>query len=94
MVNENVHSLNWVVEPAGEVILCEDCHSPEGNFDWAAAGYSGAEAARFIWSEYPAIESPSPPPPGLSLFGLLGISIAVVGVAAVPLALVLRRNGK
>ena len=93
-VSDSVHSLDWEVKPIGEVIICGDCHSPEGNFDWAAASYSDAEAAGFIWSEYPAIESPSPLPSGLSLFGLLGISIAVVGVAAVPLALVLRRNGK
>jgi hypothetical protein len=93
-VSDSAHSLDWEVEPIGEVILCEDCHSPQGNFDWAAAGYSDEEAAGFIWSEYPAIEPTSPPPPGLGTFGVLGISILVVGVAAVPLALVLRRNDK
>ncbi len=94
LVSANVHSLNWEVEPRGETILCEDCHSPEGNFDWTAAGYSDAEAAELIWTEYPAIQSPAPAPLGLGLVGLLGISIVVVGVAAVPLALVLRRNNK
>jgi hypothetical protein len=91
-VSASAHSLDWEVEPAGEVILCEDCHSPEGGFDWAAAGFSAEEAAEFIWSEYPSIEPSSPPPSGLGWLGLLGIGIAVVGVAAVPLVLVLRRN--
>jgi hypothetical protein len=96
LVSESVHALDWEVEPSGEAIACEDCHSPEGNFDWTLAGYSysEADAAGLIWSEYPAIESPSPPPPGLNLFGLLAISAVVIGVAAVPLALVLRRDDK
>ena len=91
-VSASAHSLDWEVEPAGEVILCEDCHSPEGGFDWAAAGFSAEEAAEFVWSEYPSIEPISPLPSGLGWLGLLGISIAFVGVAAVPLILVLRRN--
>ena len=59
LLNENMHSLDWVVEPAGEVILCEDCHSPEGNFSWTEAGYSAEEGAQFIWAEYPPITETS-----------------------------------
>ena len=57
VLNDRIHSLDYVVEPAGTVIECEDCHSPEGNFDWAAAGFSDQEKEALLWSEYPAIES-------------------------------------
>jgi hypothetical protein len=91
LVSDNVHSLNWVVEPMGEAILCQDCHSEEGNFDWVAAGYSAAQAAEFMWTEYPLIELPAPPTPGPNWMGLLGIGIAVAGLAVVPIVL-LRKN--
>jgi hypothetical protein len=88
-VSDNVHPLNWVVEPAGEVILCQDCHSEEGNFDWVAAGYSTEQAAKFIWTEYPPIEPTAPPSPspGPNLMGLLGIGIAIAGIAVAPIVL-------
>ena len=90
-VSDNMHSLNWEVEPAGEVIICEDCHSPKGNFDWAAAGYGAAEAAGFNWSELPPIESASYPS-GPHWLWLLGVGVAVITATVVPL--VLRRNGQ
>ncbi len=89
--DENIHSLNWVVEPAGEVIRCEDCHGKEGNFDWSEAGYSDEEAAEFIWAEYPSIEpAGAPSSRGLSWLGLLGMGMAIAGIVAVPI--VLRRR--
>jgi hypothetical protein len=94
LVSDNVHALDWEVEPAGDVILCEDCHSPQGSFDWSAAGYSAGQAAGLIWSEYPDIVVPSPTPPGLGSLGVLGIGVVIAGLAAAPLALSLRRNGQ
>jgi hypothetical protein len=93
-VSDNVHALDWEVKPAGDVILCEDCHSPQGSFDWSAAGYSASQAAGLVWSEYPDIAVPSPTPPGLSSLGVLGIGVVIAGLAAAPLALILRRNGQ
>ncbi len=57
LANENIHTLYALVEPQGEVIVCEDCHSPQGNFDWAAEGYSDQEAAELIWDEFPHPQS-------------------------------------
>ena len=88
---ENIHSLNWVVEPAGEVIRCEDCHGKEGNFDWTAAGYSEEEVVEFIWAEYPDIEPAGALARGVSWLGLLGMSVAIAGIVAVPIVL-RRRN--
>lgn len=93
LLNENIHSLDWVVEPAGEVILCEDCHSPEGNFSWAAAGYSAEEAAEFIWSEYPPIKTTSyrSEPYWLGVVGIGFAILIVINVVAV-VVLVNRRS--
>jgi hypothetical protein len=91
LINKNIHILRYLVEPAGEVILCQDCHAPEGNFDWAAAGYSEAEAARLIWSDFPLIEPTEPSPSGPNRLVVLGIGVVIAIIAAVPLAL--RRNG-
>ncbi|MGD2147572.1 MAG: hypothetical protein PVH41_12825, partial [Anaerolineae bacterium] len=53
LVNDNVHALNYVVEPAGDVIECEDCHGPDGSFDWTVAGYDAEEASQFVWTGHP-----------------------------------------
>jgi octaheme c-type cytochrome (tetrathionate reductase family) len=33
--------LTHTVAPAGEALLCADCHSPNGRLDWEALGYPG-----------------------------------------------------
>ena len=33
--------LTHTVAPAGQALLCADCHSPEGRLDWKALGYPG-----------------------------------------------------
>jgi len=93
LLNDNIHSLDWVVEPAGEVILCDDCHSPEGSFDWAAAGYGTEEAAEFIWSEYPPITETSyrSEPYWLGVVGIGFAILIVINVVAV-VVLVNRRS--
>jgi hypothetical protein len=91
LLSENLHPLDYLVEPAGEVILCQDCHSPEGNFDWAAEGFSDEEAAALIWTDHPSVDPVPCPSPGLNQAGVLGIGAAIAIVAAVPF--VLRRNG-
>ena len=88
LVSDNIHPLDYVVKPAGDVILCKDCHSVEGNFDWVAAGYSVEEAAGFIWSDFPPIKSTSPSPPSGLLYWVLGAGLVIVTVP-----LVRRRNG-
>jgi thiosulfate/3-mercaptopyruvate sulfurtransferase len=89
LLSQNLHPLSYLVEPAGDVILCQDCHSPEGNFDWAAAGFGDEEAAEFIWSDFPEIESPEQPSSGP--VWLLGIGLVIAVVTATPF--VLWRNG-
>jgi hypothetical protein len=93
LLSDNVHSLNYVVEPAGDVIRCEDCHSPGSAFDWTEAGYTTQEASQFIWSDYPPTTSlsyRSQP----SWFGVLaiGFAIAVVLNVVVVVLLVTRRS--
>jgi hypothetical protein len=83
LLSGNLHPLNYLVEPAGEVILCQDCHSPEGNFDWAAAGYSDEETAGLIWSDYPLVEPISPPSPGLNRSGVLGMGVVITSIVGV-----------
>jgi len=83
--NENIHTLYHLVEPAGEAIVCEDCHSPGGSFDWADAGYSAEESAEFVWSEYPDIKQrvdPTSHP-----IWMLGIGLVIALAAGAPLAL-------
>jgi thiosulfate/3-mercaptopyruvate sulfurtransferase len=79
LISENIHSLNWVVEPTGDVILCEDCHGPDNSFDWASAGYGPEEASQFIWTDYPptttASHSAEP-----SWFGVLALGFAIAVV--------------
>ena len=86
--NENIHTLYHLVEPAGEAIVCEDCHSPEGSFDWAGAGYSAEESTKFVWSEYPdtteRVDTTSHP------LWMLGVGLIIALAAGAPLAL--RRN--
>jgi hypothetical protein len=89
LLSENLHPLNHFVEPAGEVILCQDCHSPKGSFDWAAAGYENEEAAEFIWSEFPEPTSPEQPADGP--LWLLGVGVVIAIVTVTPF--VIRRNG-
>jgi hypothetical protein len=89
LVSEHIHSLNYVIEPKGDVILCSDCHAEDGNFDWAAAGYSAEQAAQFIWSDYPnpkSSEQPSDP------LWVIGVGLGVVAVAATPMVLERRAN--
>jgi thiosulfate/3-mercaptopyruvate sulfurtransferase len=93
LVSENVHTLDHVVNPAGTVIECEDCHSPEANFDWAAAGFSAEQMEELMWTEYPAIEpagyagAPSSAP-----YWILGGGVIVA--AGVMSPLIRRRNGR
>ena len=89
LLSKNLHPLNHIVEPAGEVIICQDCHSPKGSFDWAAAGYRDEEAAEFIWSEFP--ETISPEQPSTGPIWLLGVGLVIAIVTAAPF--VVRRNG-
>ncbi|MBN1317862.1 MAG: hypothetical protein JXA42_20425 [Anaerolineales bacterium] len=90
LLSENIHPLNYLVEPAGDVILCEDCHSPDGNFDWKAAGFTDEEIAKNIWSAYPQIEPESPQAPELGGIGVLGIGVILTVIVVVPIAR--RRN--
>jgi hypothetical protein len=82
-----------VVEPAGKVIACEDCHAPEGNFEWIQAGFTTKEASQFIWSDYPASTPRSyrsePPWVGVLAVGF-GIAIAINFFTVI--ALVTRRS--
>ena len=59
LANENVHSLEWVVDPEGKVIRCEDCHASDGNFDWQEAGYTPEEEEGFTWTDYPETSLPA-----------------------------------
>jgi hypothetical protein len=89
LLSENLHPLNYVVEPAGDVIVCTDCHAPTGNFDWTAAGFSADEAAELIWTDY---AEPQPmEQPGSGPVWFAGVGLAIAGAAAIPL--VVRRNG-
>jgi thiosulfate/3-mercaptopyruvate sulfurtransferase len=92
-LNDNIHALNYVVEPAGDVILCEDCHSPERSFDWTAAGYSAQEASRFIWTEYPPTTTTSyrTAPDWLAVL-IIGFAIGVVISVVGGTVLVTRRS--
>jgi hypothetical protein len=93
LANDNIHPLDYVVEPAGEVIECEDCHAPESNFDWIEAGYTTEEASQFIWSEYPATESRSyqTQPPWLGVLAV-GFAIAIAVNFVTVTALITRRS--
>ncbi len=88
LANENVHSLYSLVEPMGEVIVCEDCHSPQGNFDWAAEGYSEQEKAQYVWTEFPDIQSTGQPASGP--IWLIGLVLVIAAAVATPF--VLRRQ--
>jgi hypothetical protein len=89
LLNDNMHTLYTLVEPKGDAIACEDCHSPEGGFDWAAAGYGAAEAADFIWDDFPGfreVEDPSSGP-----LWMLWVAAGVIVAAGAPFV-VRRRN--
>jgi hypothetical protein len=86
LVSESIHTLDHVVKPAGPVIECEDCHSPEGNFDWAAAGFSDKEIEELMWSEYPAIETAERvDEPSSAPYWILGVGVAVAAGVMMPL---------
>ncbi|MGD8969630.1 MAG: hypothetical protein PVI07_19155 [Anaerolineae bacterium] len=93
LLSDNIHALDYVVEPAGDVIRCEDCHAPHASFDWTAADYTAAEASQFIWTGYPPTASVSyrsqPTWLGSLLIGFaIGMVITVVG----SVVLVTRRS--
>jgi thiosulfate/3-mercaptopyruvate sulfurtransferase len=93
LLSDNVHAPDHVVEPEGEVIRCEDCHAPEGNFDWIDAGYTAQEASQFIWSDYPTTTAAgygSEPPWVAILASALAVGIALNFVTMI--ALVRRRS--
>jgi hypothetical protein len=87
LVSEDVHSLDHVVKPSGTVIECEDCHWPDGGFDWAAAGYSDAETEHLIWSEYPPIEAieATDAPPSAAPYWVLGLGVVMAAGVMMPL---------
>ncbi len=93
LVNDNVHSLDWVVDPAGEVIRCEDCHAPDSNFEWIAAGYTTQQASQFIWSDYPT-STPRTYNTEPTWVGVLafGFALAVLINVVVVIILVRRRS--
>lgn len=85
LTNENVHTLYSLVEPMGEAIACLDCHSSEGNFDWATEGYSEEDQQEYIWSEFPEIQSAAQSSSGP--VWLVGLGMAIVAAIAVPFVL-------
>jgi thiosulfate/3-mercaptopyruvate sulfurtransferase len=94
LLSDAVHSLDYVVEPAGTVILCEDCHSPEGSFDWAGAGYSDEEAEALTWASYPVIEpvEEQAVTPSSGLYWVLGLAVVIAAITVVPV--IGRRNDR
>jgi hypothetical protein len=93
LLTENVHSLNYVVEPAGDVIRCEDCHAPDASFDWTAAGYSAEEASQFIWTDYPSTASVSyRSRPSWVGSVLVGFAMGMVVTIVASVVLVTRRS--
>ncbi|MGD2178821.1 MAG: hypothetical protein PVG71_13485 [Anaerolineae bacterium] len=93
LLSDNVHALDYVVKPAGDVILCEDCHSPECSFDWTAAGYDTQEASQFIWTGYPPTASVSyRPEPGWLGSLLIGFASGMVITVVGSVVLVTRRS--
>jgi thiosulfate/3-mercaptopyruvate sulfurtransferase len=93
LLSDNVHPLDYVVEPASEVIECEDCHAPEGTFDWIEAGYTTQEASQFIWSDYPTStpRSHETQPPWVAVLAV-GLAIAIAINFVTVIALVTRRS--
>jgi hypothetical protein len=89
LLSENLHPLEHYVEPAGDVIACQDCHSPSGSFDWIAAGFTAEESASYIWTDYAEPQLPRQPSSGPIWF--FGVGLVIAGAVAVPF--VLRRNG-
>jgi len=93
LANDNVHALNYVVEPAGDVIECEDCHGPDGNFDWTVAGYDADEASQFIWTGHPpTTEIAYRDKPGWLGVLVIGLGIGIVISVVVAVALQSRRS--
>jgi thiosulfate/3-mercaptopyruvate sulfurtransferase len=93
LICENMHSLDWEVDPAGSVISCCDCHSEEAaTFDWEAAGYSAERAAELTWSDCQSIPELPCAPTETSWVGLAVMALAVANIIAVPL--VVRRFGR
>lgn len=73
------------------MIECEDCHSPEGNFDWAVAGYSDREAEKMMWAGYPPIEPVAfAEGPSTTPYWIMGAGVIVA--AGVMMPLYRRRN--
>ncbi len=85
LANKNVHTLYALVEPQGSIIVCQDCHSPQGNFDWAAEGYSDERAAELVWNEFPEIASMEHK--ASSPFWMLGLGLVIVLAAGTPMML-------
>jgi hypothetical protein len=91
LANENIHTLYALVEPKGDAIVCEDCHSPQGSFDWAAEGYSQAQVAELVWDEFP---SPQPlEESSSSQIWLVGIGLVIAISVGAPVVLRRRRGG-
>jgi len=82
LLNENIHTLYALVEPKGEAIVCDDCHSPEGSFDWAAQGYSAEESAAFIWAEFSGFATQDDPSSGP--LWMLWVAVGVIVAAGAP----------
>jgi hypothetical protein len=80
-----MHTLYALVEPKGSVIVCQDCHSQEGDFDWSAEGYSEEQAAELIWDEFPEIttlEQKTSNP-----LWMLGLGLVIALAAGTPMML-------
>ena len=93
VISESIHSLDHVVKPSGTVIECEDCHSPDGNFDWAAAGFGSEETEELMWIGYSPIEAVAyADGPSTAPYWVLGGGVVVA--VGIMMPLVRRRNGR
>ena len=90
LANENIHTLYALVEPKGEVIICEDCHAPDGNFDWAAEGYTSEETAALIWDQFPEIQ-PLEKPVSHPLW-VVGVGLVLAVAAGAPVVMYRERK--
>ena len=85
LANENIHTLYALVEPKGDVIVCQDCHSPGGSFDWAAEGYSDEEISELIWDEFPEVKSLEDS--SSNPVWIFGIGLIIILAAGAPMLL-------
>jgi len=93
LIDDSVHSLDYVVNPAATVITCEDCHTLEGSFDWTAAGFTSDRVADLTWADYPAIETTEQAAaPTSGPYWVLGVGVLVAAGAMVPI--MRRHNGQ